>query len=158
MLFGAVMALLLAMVPCGTAFGPMTESEKKEARFFNCIRAMQYADQDGDMHLTDGEYAPFVKKLSWLMFEDDSVLEPGDELPEDLVKLYKVLVAKSGATSVDFGKVIDIYGASVERIGSVSEDRLEKLHSVCQIVMHGKPNLPVRLQLCPCVAWLGWVP
>jgi hypothetical protein len=137
MLFGA--GWLSTLVPFATAFGPMTESQKKESRFFDCIRAMEAADEDRDLKLTKDEYTPFVKKLSSLMFKDDSVLEPGDKLPQDFTELYKKLIVESGGTA----DKIDIYGASLTGEGSieaVSGDRLEQLHNICQLVMEGEPS------------------
>jgi hypothetical protein len=129
MLFGVVVALILAMVfPGGTAHGPMTEDAKKEKRFFNCIRAMDAADQDGDDKLSKDEYSTFVRKLALAMFEDDSVLDSDDELPQEVTQLYDKLIAASG--SEEGATHINIFGASLKEIQFVNEATLEKLHAV----------------------------
>ncbi|CAB9504581.1 expressed unknown protein [Seminavis robusta] len=124
-------ALLLAMQGSYAQHGPKTESQKKQERFFMCIRSIEKANKDGDDFLTRPEYQPFIKHLSVQMF-DDSILEK-DELPRDVGHLYKFLIVASGAESG--AKAIDIYGASSMEIPFISQDRYDQLQKVCEAVM-----------------------
>ncbi|CAB9524497.1 expressed unknown protein [Seminavis robusta] len=117
--------------------GPKTESQKKQERFYMCIRSIEKANKDGNDLLTRSEYQPFIKQLSVEMF-DDSILYD-DELPRDLGQLYKYLILESGAGEDD--NAINIYGASTMKLAFISQDRTNQLKTVCQIVMKGLAKL-----------------
>ena len=75
-------ALSLVAVVSVTAYGPETESQKKEDRFIHCLLAMEEANVDQDDRLTRDEYQPFIRYLSQLMFEEEVIQE--GELPTAL--------------------------------------------------------------------------
>lgn len=126
------------------AYGPKTESEKKETRYTECLLAMETADQNGDHQLSREEYQPFVHYLARELFggELSPIVAEGD-LPESMQELYEPLVKTSGVTKDDNNKVhhIDIFGANLENLNSVQDDRIKALHAVCEDVMHALAKL-----------------
>lgn len=118
------------------AYGPETESQKKEDRFIHCLLAIEEANVNQDDRLTRDEYQPFIRYLSQLMFDDEVVHE--GELPLALGHLYNNLITASGGSGNAHS--IDIFGAQMDQIflNEVSEDRLHALHAMCEMVMKGE--------------------
>ena len=161
MLMGRSAAVVLGMMwimlipPCLQAYGPMTEYEKKESRFFDCIRSMEEANTDGDHTLTKEEFPVFVTKLAYIMFEDDSILELDEELPKEVLQLFPKLIVESEAESG--AKAINVYGASLMGLATVNEHRLKTLHKVCETVMKGKLQAPPTVSLAIHCASMGFI-
>jgi len=138
---------LLTATNSVVAYGPKTESQKKEERFIHCILAIEEADTDKDDRLSRHEYQPFVQFLSTLMF--DEVIIEKDELPREIGHMFPQLIEASGAPKGS--KSVDIFGARMDELNVISQDRLEDLHALCKMVMKElamlgpQTNAPIQL-------------
>lgn len=107
-----VVATVLLAEKVAHAFGPKTESQKREERYIKCILAIEDADKDDDDKISREEFQPFVKALGGLLFAANPI--HGEDLPQDLAELYKPLVVASGGEGK--GGEIDVFGASVTEV------------------------------------------
>jgi len=128
-LLGAIIRLTISSV---SAFGPQTESEKKSARYFKCVVAIEDSDVNNDDKISREEFQPFVHQLATSLFGGDSPITD-DTLPQELQQLYDPLVVASGVK--DDSRVgvreINVYGANMFATG----EQNSRLHNICETTM-----------------------